>query len=165
VLAANPKIAAEFGDSSHFLAQGGFHVAQGSSAPESYSHTVTVAVNLADLASPGLLEFGLYGGGGNALAPGVDAELDLSGNNFHYSTGTLSYTDAIAEFTDQSLAVSLSGLTGTLDLTIGLTVNTDQAGASFSGDFIIGERALSAGSIVHAWATQLSPDGVWHHSG
>jgi hypothetical protein len=154
VLTANSAIKTEFGASPKFFALGevgGRHATAGTDV-ETTTSSVTVDVDLAELATPGDLILGLYDG--DAVGAGVTGvTLTVSG------VGVTTFTEAFASgalartgFTDKAFNLGSLASTGTLDLTVSLTVTSDAAGSGFFGDFIVGDPPPAAAKLTAAMA-------------
>ena len=157
VLAANGAINTAFGASPSFFSMGevgGGHASAAGGA-ESSTASVTTAINLADPGASGNLVFGLYGGA--AVGSGVTGvTLTVTGNGATYLNEAFgSGAAAQAGFTDQAFNFGALGSSGVLDLVVSLTVQTDQSGSGFYGDFVAGDPPGGGAGVLHPAAAAL----------
>ncbi|HMD29887.1 MAG TPA: hypothetical protein VKH13_15075, partial [Steroidobacteraceae bacterium] len=88
-----------------------------------------------------------------------------TGNGVTLADPTLS---AATAFQDFAINLGALGATGALAVQVSLTVNTDQAGAGFYGDFILGGPQPAAGvvppdhgALDNNWRDVLSDQHGW----
>ncbi len=163
LLAANPAIKAAFGASPSFFAGGLLGNEESGTANVSQTGTAsaTVTINLADLAKPGELILGL--GGGGLVGGGITGvTLSVSGNGVSFTPETFSSgTAALAGFDDKAFDLAALGTSGVLDLTIGVSVQSDMPNSDFFGNYIIGEAPT--GGLAEENVTPPSPAWIAHH--
>jgi hypothetical protein len=136
--ARHSAIAAAFSTAQAFYAVGeiGVEHATGGTDSESNTNTFSLELRQADTPSGHDLVLGFYGG--ELLGSGVTQvvlKIDANGTSTSHS---FTAAQAVAEFTDSTVNLGALGSSGLYDLTIDLTVKTDQAGSGFYGDFIVG---------------------------
>ena len=153
VLNANGNIKTAFGAAPSFFAMGevgGGHASAGADSETSTSSIIT-QINLANLAAPGNLVFGLYNGEAVGNAAGLTGvTLSVTANSVALPGLSVSITSELgglsiaqqadALFHNMGFGGELAlAATGTLVIDVSLSVTTDQAGAGFYGDFIFGD--------------------------
>jgi hypothetical protein len=138
VLNANHAIKTAFGTNPSFYALGelgGGHATLGTDT-ETSSSSVTISINQANIGTPGTLLIGLYNG--QAIDPSgiTGITLTVTGNGVQLADLVLSAGTA---FQDDPISLGVLADSGTLAIDVSLTVTTDQAGAGFYGNFVLGD--------------------------
>lgn len=148
VLSADPAIASALGPNPAIYALGelGDGNAPVSTGSESTTSSVALVLNEADLASAGTLYLGLYNGDTLDRSGVTGISLSVTGNGANLLTSPIDSTSA---FNDTAVNLGALATSGTLDLDLTLTVNTDAAGAGFYGDFILGDPPSAASTSLH----------------
>ena len=159
VLAANANIATAFGASPTFFAideLGGGYAKSGGTASETTTDTVSLTVDLTQLASPNDLEVGLFNG--TALGSGFTSltfTLTADGDTASplISQTFTSAAAAVTYFTDHALdlgSLATGPLAGsTLTLQASFTVTTASAGQGFYAQFMLGDPPSASQSPVN----------------
>jgi hypothetical protein len=143
VLNANPNISAGFGASPSFSAigeLGGSHTPLGTAGEVSTS-SVSFTLNQADIPSGESLELGLYNGDELDASGVTGISLTVTGNGTNLLSSPINLA---SQFTDDAIDLGVLGTSGTLDVVLTLTVDTDAAGAGFFADLLLGDPRTSA---------------------
>ena len=143
VLEANPNISAGFGSSPSFWAigeLGGSYTPSGAGGQVSTS-SVSFTLNEADLSSGESLELGLYNGDEVDASGVTGISLTVTGNGTNLLSSPI---NSVSQFSDDAINLGALGTSGTLDVVLTLTVDTDAAGAGFFADFLLGDPPAGA---------------------
>jgi hypothetical protein len=166
VLNANPDIQTAFGPNPGIYALGelgGGHATSGTDT-ETTSSSVTISINQANLGLPGNLIIGLYGGQANDTAGITGITLTVTGNGVQLAQEVLSPATA---FQDDPISLGALANSGILTVDVSLSVTSDEAGAGFYGDFILGDPPSGAPGLVDraGWhgGALLSVGHAWGH--
>ena len=158
VLEANPNISAGFGSSPSFYAigeLGGSYTPSGTGGQVSTS-SVSFTLNEADLSSGESLELGLYNGDEVDASGVTGISLTVTGNGTNLLSSPI---NSVSQFSDDAINLGALGTSGTLDVVLTLTVDTDAAGAGFFADFLLGDppaRASASALSLHPASAEMA---------